>query len=406
MANSNIHWSVAVCLALACSAGSALGQTTATKFSDGKVKIGVLTDIAGATSKANGKGSVVAAEMAAEDFGAALNVEVISADHSGKPDIGSQIAGRWFDLDGVDAIADMQGSPIGFAVQNLAAQKSKIMLLSGSTSSDFSGKACSPLTVQWTVDTYNLAKGAAKSVGEAGGTKWYFLTVDQAYGHALSRDTTEQVKLSGGEVVGNSVFPPNTSDFASFLLTASNAGANVIAIAASSGDTVTALKQADEFGLSAKAKIVPLQSVLTDVHAVGLKIAHDAYEVSPFYWDRTPETRAWSERFYTKAKQMPTGFHAGVYSSVSHYLKAVKATGTDDAPTVMKQMEKERINDFFASGGYIRADRKMIHDMYLLRVKKPGENKGEWDLYNVVQTLPGETVNRPLSESPCALVKK
>ena len=405
MANSNIHWSVAVCLALACSAGSALAQTTATKFSDGKVKIGVLTDIAGATSKANGKGSVVAAEMAAEDFGAALNVEVISADHSGKPDIGSQIAGRWFDLDGVDAIADMQGSPIGFAVQNLAAQKSKIMLLSGSTSSDFSGKACSPLTVQWTVDTYNLAKGAAKSVGEAGGTKWYFLTVDQAYGHALSRDTTEQVKLSGGEVVGNSVFPPNTSDFASFLLT-SNAGANVIAIAASSGDTVTALKQADEFGLSAKAKIVPLQSVLTDVHAVGLKIAHDAYEVSPFYWDRTPETRAWSERFYTKAKQMPTGFHAGVYSSVSHYLKAVKATGTDDAPTVMKQMEKERINDFFASGGYIRADRKMIHDMYLLRVKKPGENKGEWDLYNVVQTLPGETVNRPLSESPCALVKK
>ena len=406
MANSNIHWSVAVCLALACSAGSALGQTTATKFSDGKVKIGVLTDIAGATSKANGKGSVVAAEMAAEDFGAALNVEVISADHSGKPDIGSQIAGRWFDLDGVDAIADMQGSPIGFAVQNLAAQKSKIMLLSGSTSSDFSGKACSPLTVQWTVDTFNLAKGAAKSVGEAGGTKWYFLTMDQAYGHALSRDTTEQVKLSGGEVVGNSVFPPNTSDFASFLLTASNAGANVIAIAASSGDTVTALKQADEFGLSAKAKIVPLQSVLTDVHAVGLKIAHDAYEVSPFYWDRTPETRAWSERFYTKAKQMPTGFHAGVYSSVSHYLKAVKATGTDDAPTVMKQMEKERINDFFASGGYIRADRKMIHDMYLLRVKKPGENKGEWDLYNVVQTLPGETVNRPLSESPCALVKK
>jgi branched-chain amino acid transport system substrate-binding protein len=404
MANSNIHWSVAVCLALACSAGSALAQTTATKFSDGKVKIGVLTDIAGPTSKANGKGSVVAAEMAAEDFGAGLNVEVISADHSGKPDIGSQIAGRWFDLDGVDAIADMQGSPIGFAVQNLAAQKSKIMLLSGSTSSDFSGKACSPLTVQWTVDTYNLAKGAAKSVGEAGGTKWYFLTVDQAYGHALSRDTTEQVKLSGGEVVGNSVFPPNTSDFASFLLTASNAGAHVLA--ASSGDTVTALKQADEFGLSAKAKIVPLQSVLTDVHAVGLKIAHDAYEVSPFYWDRTPETRAWSERFYTKAKQMPTGFQAGVYSSVSHYLKAVKATGTDDAPTVMKQMEKERINDFFASGGYIRADRKMIHDMYLLRVKKPGENKGEWDLYNVVQTLPGETVNRPLSESPCALVKK
>ena len=250
-------------------------------LSGGKVKVGVLTDIAGPTAMANGKGSVIAAEMAAEDFGAGLNVEVISADHQGKPDVGSQIAARWFDVEGVDAIADMQGSPIGFAVQNLAAQKSKIMLLSGSTSSDFNGKACSPLTVQWTVDTYNLAKGAAKAVIEAGGTKWYFLTVDQAYGHALSRDTSEQVKLNGGQVVGNSVFPPNTSDFASFLLTASNAGANVIAIAASSGDTVTALKQADEFGLSAKAKIVPLQSVLTDMHAVGLKIAHDAYEVSP-----------------------------------------------------------------------------------------------------------------------------
>ena len=194
MANSNIHRSVAVCLALAFSAGAALAQTAAMKLSDGKVKIGVLTDIAGPTAKANGKGSIIAAEMAAEDFGAGLNVEVISADHSGKPDIGSQIAGRWFDVDGVDAIADMQGSPIGFAVQNLATQKSKILLLSGSTSSDFSGKACSPLTVQWTVDTYNIREGRGQIGSEAGGTKWYFLTVDQAYGHALSRDTNRAGK--------------------------------------------------------------------------------------------------------------------------------------------------------------------------------------------------------------------
>jgi branched-chain amino acid transport system substrate-binding protein len=403
MVYSSFQLRVAFCLALAISATPAGAQTAggAANLSGGKVKVGVLTDIAGPTALANGQGSVIAAEMAAADFGAGLNVEVISADHSGKPDIGSQIAGRWFDVEGVDVIADMQGSPIGFAVQNLAAQKSKIMLLSGSTSSDFNGKACSPLTVQWTVDTYNLAKSAAKAIIETGGTKWYFLTVDQAYGHALSRDTSEQVKLNGAQVVGNTVFPPNTSDFASFLLTASNAGANVIAISASSGDTVTALKQADEFGLSAKAKIVPLQSVLTDVQAVGLKIAHDAYEVSP-----TPETRAWAERFYAKARIMPTSFHAGVYSSVAHYLKAVKATGTDEAPVVMKQMEKERVHDFFATDGYIRADRKMIHDMYLLQVKKVGENKGDWDLYNVLQTLPGEAVNRPLSESSCPLVKK
>lgn len=406
MVRSSLHVSAIVCLTLAAALPAAAQTAGEAKLSGGKVKIGVLTDIAGPTAQANGKGSVIAAEMAAEDFGVGLNVEVISADHQGKPDVGSQIAARWFDVDGVDAIADMQGSPIGFAVQNMATQRSKILLLSGSTSSDFNGKACSPLTVQWTVDTYNLAKGAAKAVIATGGTKWYFLTVDQAYGHALTRDTSEQVKLNGGEVVGNSVFPPNTSDFASFLLTASNAGANVIGIAASSGDTVTALKQADEFGLSAKAKIVPLQSVLTDVHAVGLKVAHDAYEVSPFYWDRTAETRAWAERFFAKAKQMPTGFHAGVYSSVAHYLKAVKAAGTDDALTVMKQMEKEHVHDFFAADGYIRADRKMIHDMYLLQVKKPGESKGDWDLYNVVQTLPGESVNRPLSESPCPLAKK
>ena len=408
MVISSFYLSAALCLAITIAVAPAAAQVAGgtAALSGGKVKIGVLTDIAGPTAMANGKGSVIAAEMAAEDFGAGLGVEVISADHQGKPDIGSQITARWFDVEGVDAIADMQGSPIGFAVQNMAAQKAKIMLLSGSTSSDFNGKACSPLTVQWTVDTYNLAKGAANAVTEAGCTKWYFLTVDQAYGHALTRDTSEQVKLNGGQVVGNSVFPPNTSDFASFLLTASNAGANVIAIAASSGDTVTALKQADEFGLSAKAKIVPLQSVLTDVHAVGLKIAHDVYEVSPFYWDRTPETRAWAERFYARAKIMPTSFHAGVYSSVAHYLKAVKAAGTDEAPTVMQQMEKERVHDFFASDGYIRADRKMIHDMYLLRVKKPEESKGDWDLYNVVQTLPGEAVNRPLSESLCPLVKK
>jgi Periplasmic binding protein len=301
MIHSSFHLPAAVCVALAMSAAPATAQTAGgtANLSGGKVKVGVLTDIAGPTALANGKGSVIAAEMAAEDFGAGLNVEVISADHSGKPDTGSQIAARWFDVEGVDAIADMQGSPIGFAVQNLATQKGKIMLLSGSTSSDFNGKACSPLTVQWTVDTYNLAKGAAKAVIEAGGTRWYLLTVDQAYGHAL-----------------------------------------------------------------------------------------------------------WAERFYAKAKIMPTSFHAGVYSSVAHYLKAVKATGTDDAPIVMKQMENERVHDFFASDGYIRADRKMIHDMYLLQVKKPGENKGDWDLYNVVQTLPGESVNRPISESQCPLVKK
>jgi len=401
---------VAACLLSTVIAGSALAQPSssrpATGFSDGKVKIGVLTDLSGPASVANGMGSVIAAQMAAEDAGSGIKVEVISADHQGKPDVGSQIAGRWFDVEGVDAIADMQGSPIGFAVQTLARQKGRIMLLSGSTSSDFSGKACSPLSVQWTVDTYGLAQGAAKAIMTAGGTKWFFLTVDQAYGHALTRDTMEQVKKNGGEVLGNVVFPPRNADFAAILLQASSAGANVIAVAAASGDTENAMKQADEFGLNKAAKIVPLQSTLPDMRGVGLQIAQGAYEVAPFYWDRTPETRAWANRFYARAKIMPSGFHAGVYSSVAHYLKAVKALGTDDATAVMREMEAQRVHDFFAEDGYIRADRKMVHDMYLLQVKKPGEAKGEWDLYNVLQTLPGESIARPLAESECPLVSK
>lgn len=375
-------------------------------LSGGGVKIGVLTDLSGPSSIANGRGSVVAAQMAAEEFGAGLNVEVVSADHQGKPDIGSAIAGRWFDVEGVDVIADMQGSPIGFAVQTLARQRGRILLLSGSTSSDFTGKACAPLTVQWTVDTYGLAQGAAKAVIAAGGTRWYFLTVDQAYGHALTRDATEQVRRNGGEVVGNAVFPSRNTDFGAVLLRAANVGANVIAIAAASGDTENAMKQADEFGLTGTAKIVPLQSVLSDVKALGLPIAQGAYEVAPFYWDRTPETRAFAERFLARADTMPTGFHAGVYSSVAHYLKAVRAAGTDEAAAVMREMEARRVHDVFAQDGYIRADRKMVHDLYLLRVRRPGEPKGPWDLYDVVQTLPGETVARPLAESECPLARK
>jgi branched-chain amino acid transport system substrate-binding protein len=385
----------------------AFSQTApSTSISNGTVKIGVLTDLSGPAAASNGQGSVVAAQMAAEDFAAGMKVEVVSADHQGKPDTGMQIAGRWFDVDGVDAVADMQGSPIGFAVQTLAKQKDRIMLLSGSTSSDFSGKACSPLSVQWTVDTYGLATGAAKAIAAAGGKKWFFLTVDQAYGHALTRDTTEQVKKNGGEVLGNAVFPSRNSDFSSVLLRAQSAGPDVIAISSASGDTETAMKQADEFGLNRTSKIVPLQSTVQDIRGIGLKIAQGAYEVTPFYWDRNDETRAWAQRFFSRAKIMPSGFHAGVYSSVSHYLKAVKAIGSDEGMAVMKQMESERVHDFFAGDGYIRADRKMIHDMYLLQVKKPGEPKGDWDLYNVLQTLPGESIARPLAESECPLVKK
>ena len=285
------------------------------RYSDNVIRIGVLTDMSGPPSAASGQGAVIAAQMAAEDVGNAVNgvkVDIISADHLGKPDVGSGVARKWFDVDGVDAIADLQGSPIGLAVQGIARDRHRILLLSSSTSSDFTGKACSPYTVQWTVDTYSLAVSAAKAITAVGGKRWFFLTVDQAYGHALTRDAMEQVKKFGGQVAGNVVFAPNTGDFGPLLLQAQASGADVLAMSASSGDTITAMKQGAEFGINKAMRVIPLQIVLPDTHAVGLEVAQGTYETTPFYWNRTPETRAWSEKFFKRAHIMPSGFQVGV----------------------------------------------------------------------------------------------
>jgi branched-chain amino acid transport system substrate-binding protein len=378
-------------------------------YSHGVIRIGVLTDMSGPQSAASGPGAVAAARMAAEDFGNAVNgvkVEILFADHQGKPDIGAAIARHWFDVEGVDAIADLQGSPIGLAVQSIARERHKILLLSSSTSSEFTGKSCSPTTVQWTVDTYSLAVSAARAMTEIGGKRWFFLTVDQAYGHALTRDTMEQVKRSGGTIVGDATFPAGNMDFAPLLLQAQSSGADVLALASASGDTITAMKQAAEFGLNKTMKIIPLQSVLTDIHAIGLPIAQGTYETAPFYWNRTDATRAWSMKFFARTNVMPSGFQAGVYSAVYNYLAAVQRAGTDDPDAVMRQLRATTVHDFFADPGKVRVDGKMVHDMYLLRVKKPSESSGEWDLYDVVKTLPGDALARPLSESPCPLVSK
>jgi branched-chain amino acid transport system substrate-binding protein len=397
-----------VCLAAAASVFAPVSWAQ-TPYSDNVIRIGVLTDMSGPQSAASGPGAVMAARMAAEDFGNAVNgvkVDIVYADHQGKPDIGSAIARQWFDVDGVDAIADLQGSPIGLAVQSVARDRHKILLLSSSTSSEFTGKSCSPTTVQWTVDTYSLAVGAARAITGIGGKRWFFLTVDQAYGHALTHDTIEQVKRAGGTVVGDVTFPAGNSDFAALLLQAQSSGADVLALASASGDTITAMKQAAEFGLDKTMKIIPLQIVLTDVHAIGLPIAQGAYETSPFYWNRTDATRAWSQKFFARTKTMPTGFQAGVYSSVHNYLAAVQRAQTDDSAAVMRELRATTIHDVFADPGIIRPDGKMVHDMYLLRVKQPARSTGEWDLYDVVATIPGETLARPLAESPCPLVSE
>jgi len=380
-----------------------------TAYSDNVIRIGVLTDMSGPQSAASGPGAVMAARMAAEDFGNTVNgvkVDIVFADHQGKPDIGSAIARQWFDADGVDTIADLQGSPIGLAVQSVARDRHRILLLSSSTSSEFTGKSCSPTTVQWTVDTYSLAVGAARAMTGIGGKRWFFLTADQAYGHALTHDTTEQVKRAGGTVVGGATFPPGTGDFAALLLQAQSSNADVLALASASGDTISAMKQAAEFSLDKTMKIIPLQSVLTDVHAIGLPIAQGSYETAAFYWNRTEATRAWSRTFFARTKAMPTGFQAGVYSSVHNYLAAVQRVQTDAAAAVMRELRATTIHDVFADPGTIRPDGRMVHDMYLLRVKQPAQSTGEWDLYDVVATIPGETLARPLSESPCPLVSQ
>jgi branched-chain amino acid transport system substrate-binding protein len=397
-----------LCLAAAAAVCSPTASAQAL-YSDNVIRIGVLTDMGGPQAAASGPGAVMAARMAAEDFGNAVNgvkVDIVYADHQGKPDIGSAIARQWFDVDNVDAIADLQGSPIGLAVQSVARDRHKILLLSSSTSSEFTGKSCSPTTVQWTVDTYSLAVGAARAMTGIGGKRWFFLTVDQAYGHALTRDTIEQVKRAGGTVVGDTTFPPGSGDFAALLLQAQSSGADVLALASASGDTITAMKQAAEFGLDKTMKIIPLQSVLTDVHAIGLPIAQGSYETSPFYWNRTDATRAWSQKFFARTKTMPSGFQAGVYSSVHNYLAAIQRAQTDESAAVMRVLRATTIHDVFADPGTIRPDGKMVHDMYLLRVKQPAQSTGEWDLYDVVATIPGEALARPLSESPCPLVSE
>jgi branched-chain amino acid transport system substrate-binding protein len=403
--NSRLPLAAASCVAALLAAASANAQ-----ISDDVVKIGVLTDMSSLYSDATGEGSVIAAEMAAADFGGKVKgkpIEVIFADHQNKPDVGSNIARAWYDTDKVDTIVDVPTSSIALAVQKITQEKDKVFLMSGPGSSDLTGPACSPNGIHWTYDTYALSHVAGKAMVERGENSWFFITADYAFGHALERDASAVVTASGGKVLGAVRAPLNTADFSSFLLQAQASKAKVIGLANAGGDTQNAIKQAAEFGLQQSGqKLLALLFQITDTHSIGLAAAQGMILTEGFYWDLNDETRAFSKRYLAKAGHMPTMIQAGVYSAVTNYLKAIDATGSDAAKTVIAKMKATPINDFFATNGRIREDGRMVHDMYLVQVKTPAESKGEWDVYKILATIPGDQAYRPLAEGGCPLVKK
>jgi branched-chain amino acid transport system substrate-binding protein len=353
---------------------------------------------------------VVAAKMAVEDYGAAakgIKVEIISADHQNKPDVGSSIARQWFDTDGVDVIVDVPTSSVALAVNQVATEKGKAMLNSGAATSDLTGKACSPNTIHWTYDTWMLAHGTGSAIVKTGGDSWFFLTADYAFGHALERDTEEVVKAAGGKVVGKVRHPLNTQDFSSFLLQAQASKAKIIGLANAGGDTINSIKQASEFGIvKGGQNLAGLLVFLTDVHSLGLPIAQGLILTETFYWDLNDGTRAWTKRFVEKnGGKYPTMVQAGVYSSVLHYLKAVEAGKTDDGTKTIAKMKELPTDDPLFGKGSIRADGRKIHPAYLFEVKKPAESKGPYDYYKLRTTIPADKAFRPLAEGGCPLVK-
>jgi len=394
----------------------ALGLALATlasahaQISDNVVKIGVLTDLSGVYSDVAGAGTVTATEMAIEDFIAAekpsFKIETVAADHQNKADIAATKTREWFDRDRVDVVSELVTTSVAIAAMKIAKEKNRIALISGAAATSITNKECNDVTVHWTYDTYAVANGTAKAVVKQGGKKWFFLTADYAFGHALEKDAGDVVRANGGEVVGAVRHPFPGSDFSSYLLRAQTSGAQIIGLANAGGDTINAIKQAADFGITQKQALAGLLMFITDIHALGLKTTQNMYLTEGFYWDLNPATRAWSKRFFAKTKRMPTMIQAGQYSSVMHYLKAVKSINTDDTAKVMVQMKKTPVNDFFAKNGSIREDGRMVHDMYLLQVKKPAESTTPWDYYHVRATIPAAEAFQPLSASTCPLVVK
>lgn len=394
--------------ALLFAAGAAPAQPA--KLSDAAVRIGVLTDMTGVYADLGGAGSVLAAEMAIADFKAqyrpAYPIELLWADHQNKADVGAAKARQWFDVGGVDMVTDVLNSAVALAVAKLAAEKRRVMMNTGAATTRLTNEDCSPYTVHYTYDTYALAGGSARAITKTGGDSWYFLTADYAFGHSLEGDAARAVRASGGKVLGAVRHPLNTADFSSYLLQAQQSGAKVVALANAGGDTINSVKAATEFGITGGRTFAPLLMQILDVHALGLRTAQGMVFTEGFYWDLDDETRKWSRRFHEKARKMPSMAHAGTYSATLAYLKAMHAAGSDDAEAVMQKLRQLPIEDFFARKGRVREDGRMVHDMYLVQVKKPSESKYAWDYYTVKAVIPGEEAFQPLGLSRCPLLKK
>ena len=381
------------------------------QVSDGVIKIGVLNDQSSLYADLAGQGSVVAARMAVEDFGAekkGMKVEIVSADHQNKPDVGSSIARQWLDVDKVDVIVDVPNSGVALALNQIVRDKGKALLVSGAATADLTGKACSPNTIHWTYDTWALANGTGNAIVKTGGDTWFFLTADYAFGHALERDTEAVVTKAGGKVLGKVRHPLNTQDFSSFLLQAQASKAKIIGLANAGGDTTNAIKQAAEFGLvKGGQNLAGLLVFITDVHALGLDKAQGLIMTETFYWDTNDKTRAFAKKFAERNRQIhPTMIHAGVYSATLHYLKAVEALKSDDGTKVIAKMKEMPTDDPLFGKGTIRADGRKVHPAYLFEVKKPSESKGPWDYYKLRSTIPAEQAFRPIDQGDCPLVKK
>ncbi len=405
------RFTAALAAALVVGAGAACGPTAAqAQYTGDTVKIGVLSDMSSLYSDVGGPGSVTAAKLAVEDFNPqahGMKVEIVSADHQNKPDIGANIARQWFDVDGVDAIVDVPNSGVALAVNEVTREKNKVFLVSGAAASDLTGPKCSPNTVHWTYDTWMLANGTGKALVKTGGDTWFFLTADYAFGHALERDTSAVVVANGGKVLGSVSHPLNTSDFSSFLLQAQASKAKIIGLANAGGDTINAIKQGAEFGIAAGGQhFAGLLVFISDVNAIGLKTAQGLVLTETWYWDMNDANRAWTKRWQAERPgKFPTMVQAGVYSAVLHYLKAVAALKSDaDGKAVVAKMKELPTDDPLFGKGTIRVDGRKIHPAYLFEVKSPAESKYPGDDYKLRATIPADEAFRPLKDDNCPLV--
>ena len=398
----------AIALAATALATLGLSMPAQAQVSGEVIKIGFISDLSGVYSDVDGNGGAGAIRMAIADMGGAINgkkVQLVVADHQNKPDIAASKAREWFDREGVDLLIGGTNSGASLAMAKVAAEKKKVFIAIGSGTAQLTNEQCTSYTVHYAYDTVALARGTGATMLKQGGKSWYFLTADYAFGQSLEKDTADVVKAGGGTVVGSVRHPLSASDFSSFLLQAQSSKAQVLGMANAGGDLINAVKAANEFGLTKKMKVAGLLVFINDIHSLGLNTTQGMYFTDGWYWDRTPESRAWAKRYFAKMKKQPSMLQAGDYSATMQYLGAVKALGTDNADKVMAHLKKTPINDMFAKNGVIRPDGRMVYDMYLMQVKTPKESKGAWDYYKVVSTIPGEQAYTKKAETKCALWK-